>query len=360
MYTVRELAGDDYPAWNQLVAVSPHGNVFLRADWLQMLCDTDPSLRIPILGCFDHTDRLMGGQAIPFETRWGLALSAKFEFFYCGPVLAPAARGNLARQMADYHQIVSALAQAASDRLAYVEVDTPPAFQDVRPFLYAGWRVTPTYTHIWRMAHADRVWQDMNREKRREIRRAQEAFTFGVEEDDAALDAFLPLYHETMLKFAWRSSVRWENVFVRRFAWMRQRDGCRLYTARDAGGKLVAGVVALLSREDVTAYLWRQGSSQEFVQAGGIPALYWHAACDLAPEFASINFGGSPQASLSHFKDHLGADAVQHFVLSKRNARSRIAALEYAQRLKDTVYNIVMRVAFTPWQYLRHGKHHAS
>jgi hypothetical protein len=357
MVTVREL-DDEYPAWNQMVADSPQGNVFARSDWLRMLCDTDPSLRVLILGCFDDSGRLVGGQAIPWQTLWGLHLSAEFEFFYCGPMLAPAGRGNLARRTADHHQIVTALAQALSDRLAYIHVDAHPAFQDVRPFLYAGWQATPAYTHIWRMSDTEQIWQDMNREKRREIRRAQETFTFRAEEDAASFDAFLPLYHQTMRKFTWQPSVRWQNIFIRRFAWMRQRDGCRLYTARDAGGKLAAGVVVLLSREDATAYLWRQGSSPDFVAAGGVPALYWHAACDLASDFPNVNFGGSPQASLSHFKDYLGAEAVQHFALSRRNSR-RIAALEWGQRFKDLVYNVVMRVAFTPWQRLRYGRRRA-
>jgi len=139
---------------------------------------------------------------------------------------------------------------------------------------------------------------------------------------------------------------------------MRQRDGCRLYTARTAAGDLAAGVVVLLSREDATAYLWRQGSSPDLVQAGGIPALYWHAASDLAAEFPNVNFGGSPQASLSQFKDYLGAEAVPHFALSRCKRRYRIAALERAQWVKDTVYNLAMRVAFTPWQRLRHGQRH--
>jgi hypothetical protein len=322
-----------------------------------MLCDTDPSLRVLMLGCYDGKGQLVGGQAIPCSTRWGMAMSIPFEFFYCGPVLAPIAGDNRARRTLEHHRVVSALAQAASERLVYVQVETHPTFRDVRPFLYLGWQAAPIYTHIWRMDDADRTWHDMNREKRREIRRAQESFSFGVEDSDAVLDSFLPLYHQTMHRFVWRPSVRWESIFRGRFRWLRQRDGCRLYTARTPNGELVGGVVTLLSREDQTAYLWRQGSDRAFVEAGGIPALYWHVACDLAPAFPNVNFGGSPQASLSHFKDYLGAEAVPHFAITKCSCPQRMAALEQAQRLKDTAYNLAMRVAFEPWQRLRHGKH---
>ncbi len=354
MSTVRELEKSDFAAWNRLVAESPQGNVFLRADWLQMLCDTDPDLHMLLLGCFEN-DKLVGGQAVIWVKRWGMVLTPKFEFFYSGPVLAPQGHKEQAHRVSSHDKITSVLAEALATRLAYIDLETHPSFQDVRPFLYAGWQVEPLYTHIWRMDDPERTWRNMNREKRREIRRAQEQFVFGVEEGDEVLDAFLPLYHETMLKFSWRPSVKWEATFRRRFHWMRQRDGCRLYTARTASGELAAGVVVLLSREDKTAYLWRQGSSSAYVEAGGVPALYWYAARDLAAEFSNINFGGSPQPSLSRFKDYLGAEAVLHFRLLKCHNRFRLSLLQRAKTLKDTVYNIVMPIAYGPWQRLRYG-----
>ncbi|MFZ5918251.1 MAG: GNAT family N-acetyltransferase [Chloroflexota bacterium] len=353
MVEVRELETNEYPAWNDLVADSPQGNVFLRADWLHMLGETDPDLGLLILGCFDK-NRLVGGQAVTCQRRWGMTLSASFEFFYNGPLLSPDMPDQRASRVAKQRQILSALAEGMSARLAYIDVDTHPSFQDARPFLRSGWQVEPIYTHIWRMDDIERAWLDMNREKRREIKRAGEQFVFGVEESDPAMDAFLPLYHGTMGKFSWRPSARWEAIFRRRFHWMQERDGCRLYTARTEGGQLVGGVVVLLSRQDNTAYLWRQGSARGFVEAGGIPALYWHAATDLAGEFPNVNFGGSPQLSLDRFKDYLGAEAVMHFRLVKCNSRYRLAVFERALKSKDIVYNLVMGVAYGPWQRLRH------
>lgn len=354
MITVRELEQADLDAWNDLVAQSPHGNVFLRAEWLQMLSDTDSSLQILKLGCFDEKDRLVGGQAICWRKRWGMPVSTEFEFFYSGPVLASPTRKNPAHRASNHARILTALAQELAARLDYVRVDTHPSLRDVRALLYAGWQVEPTYTHIWEMQDVDLTWQAMHREKRREIRRAREQYSFG-EEGEEALDAFLPLYHQTMLKFSWRPSVRWEEMFRQRFRWMHERDGCRLYVARTKDGEMAGGVVVLPSREDQTAYLWRQGSGGDHVEAGVVPALYWHAACDLAGELPTINFGGSPQPSLSCFKDYLGAKAVLHFSLAKCDRRFRLSFLERAVKLKDTVYNMVAPVIYRPWQRMRYG-----
>jgi len=289
-----------------------------------------------------------------YLSTWGMKLSTPFEFFYNGPLLAADPNARRVSRVSEQNEILAALAHGLSDRMAHIEMEAHPNFEDGRAFQYAGWQTQAIYTHIWEM-QCEALWAGMTREKRREIRRAEEVYTFSQEEEEAALDAFLPLYHQTMRKFSWRPSLKWETIFKQRFAWMRLRDGCRFYTARAANGEMAGGVVALLSREDQTAYLWRQGSQTH--QLGLVSALYWRAACDLADEFPQINFGGSPQFSLSQFKDYLGARAVPHLQFSKRNSRYKLPLLETAYTLKDQLYNLLMRVAYRPWQRLRHGRY---
>lgn len=355
MSTVRELEGSDYETWNRLIANSPHGNVFLRAEWLEMLCDTDPDLHVLMLGYFDRTEQLTGGQAVTYVEKWGMRITTDFEFFYSGPVLAPLDHRGQAHQASKHIKIASALAEGLTAHLAHIDVEAHPSFQDVRPFLYAGWEVEPIYTHVWRMHDTEHPWREMNREKRREIRRANEQFAYAVENNDEALDGFLQLYSQMMRKFSWHPSVGWQRTFRQRFYWMQERDGCRLYTARTADAELAAGLVVLLSRDDETTYLWRQGSADAYLRAGVVPALYWHVACDLAPELPNVNFGGSPTASLSRFKDYIGAEAALHFRLRRCNNPFRLSLLNHTMKLKDAVYNLVKPVAFGFWQRLRHG-----
>ena len=352
MPVVRLLGTQDYPLWNQLVATAPEGNVFLRSEWLQMLCETDPRLRFLIIGCFDDRERLLAGQALTYWRKWGLNIAAHFEFFYDGPLLARLPDKGTAHQAAHATALFSALQEAVTEQVEVIEVETHPALHDIRPFLYGGWQAKPLYTHLWRMERVESVWADMNREKRREIGHAQRIFTFGADESEQAVSSFLELYAETMQKFSWRPSVEWEDIFRQRFRWMRERDGCRLYLARTAQGKTAAGVVVLLSREDGTAYLWRQGSAEVQRESGVVPALYWAVASDVANEFATINFGGSPQPSLGAFKDYLGATPTLHFQLNYCSRPLQLHLLEQAWRLKDHVYNLGMGV-YEPLRRLR-------
>ncbi|MCA9971066.1 MAG: GNAT family N-acetyltransferase [Anaerolineales bacterium] len=342
---VRPLTPSDYDDWHALIRLAPPGNAFQRADWLQMLCATDLDLQLLLLGCYDDKQTLVGGQALLFHRRWGMSLSAPHEFFYNAPLVRPSCSAKSARPA----DVVAALVNATAHALSYAQVETHPALADVRPYLDAGWQVTPTYTHLWPMADPDQVWQAMNREKRREIRRISETHHFGVEEGDAVLDAFLALYALTMRKFSWRPSPKWAATFRQRFHWLRARDGCRLHTVRTSAGELVGGVVTLLSREDHTAYLWRQGSADPRV----VPALYWFAANEVAGTFHTVNFGGSPQPSLSRFKDYLGATAVSHFRATHDASRGRLALFDRALAAKHAAYNTLMALGA---RRLLHGR----
>ncbi len=344
MPSVRELGKEDWAAWDQLVAASPQGNVFMRSDWLQMLCETEPGLQLLHLGCFSDAGSLIGGLAMPYTVQCGLKLAAPVEFFYHNSVLlAPPQRRSTAAIVREQSHVVADLAGELARRLHYARSELHPAFRDVRMFLYAGWQVETVYTHIWRMTDTEQTWMSMTREKRRQIKAASRNYTFTVE-GEQALDDFLALYRETMRKFYWWPSPEWEARFRCRFQWMRACDGCRLYTARTPEGALHAGVVALLSREDHTAYLWRLGSARVSAETGLVPALYWQAACDLAQEFEQVDLGGSPEVTLNTFKDYLGAEAAQHFVVSHRSSPRKLAALEQGMLLKDKLYSAGMQL----------------
>jgi hypothetical protein len=356
MYTMRPLSADDYPQWNRLIAESPHGKTFLRAEWLHMLAETDSQYHAMILGCFDSEGRLAGGQAVCYQQRWDLRIVNGFEFLYSGPVLAKSVQHCNATRSAKYYEVLGTIGKAMSEQFASVACETQPTLTDVRPLLYDGWAATPVYSHMWRVGDSEYAWSNMNHAKRNQIRHMQKRYRFDIEESTAAVDSFVGLYRDTMTKFGWRPSLRWEGILHERFHWMRQRDGCRLYTVREPGGAMVGGVVAILSPDDHTALLWRVGTRPDFTDAGGAPALYWHAACELSAEFPDVDFGWSPQSSLSHFKDYMGATAELHFRATQCNQRARLALLNGAQRAKDAIYNWMRPLAYGSWQRLRYGR----
>ncbi|MBP8001248.1 MAG: GNAT family N-acetyltransferase [Chloroflexi bacterium] len=342
-FTLTPLTSAHDTAWDELVQGAVGGNVFQRAEWLVMLGATDKALRVLRLGCFDEKGVLVAGQAVLYQKTWGMAVSVPFEFFYNSLLVAPAYQGRMG-------EVVALFAAALPHHLAFIQLELHPHQPDARPFLYAGWQVTPRYTYLWDMREPERVWQSMNREKRREIRRVQEKYHFSVAENEADVAEFLPLYYQTMSKFSWWPSPRWETIFQRRMAWMRGRDGCRLHLVRNQAGELIGGVATLISREDGTAYLWRQGSADPAV----VPALYWFAANNVAACCPTVNFGGSPQPSLARFKEYLGAVPHLHWQLKGDYSRGRVPLYHRALSLKHRLYNIAMQGRGRDWQQWYH------
>ena len=356
MISARELDKSEYPLWDQLIATSPHGKTFLRSEWLTMLTETEPGYRTCLLGCFDEHNRLVGGQALGYTEHWDMKIANGYEFLYSGPVLTPWADKASASQSAKTYTALTAIAQALKERFAYVSLETQPSMTDIRAFIYEGWTVTPVYSHIWRLHDIDRAWANMNHGKRNRVRHAQQKYTFDIEDSTAAVKAFAGLYRDTMAKFHWLPSLSWEATLVERFRWMHERDGARLFTARDQTGKIVGALAVILSRDDKTGLLWRIGTSKDFVEQGGAPALYWHAVQSVASEYPNVDFGWSPQASLSQFKDFMGADLELHFRVTRCNNRSRYGLYTNAMSMKDRLYNALAPVVYEPWQKLRYGR----
>jgi hypothetical protein len=179
----------------------------------------------------------------------------------------------------------------------------------------------------------------MNREKRREIRRAIDGFRLGPEAtSDSNLDTFMTLYRAAMQKFSWYPTPHWEAVVRQRIRWMEEQQACRLYTARTGNGDTLAALLVLISPEDETAYYWRMGYDAPGRDASVVPALYWQAARELRQELPAlrwVNFGGSPQASLSQFKDYLGATPTEHFRLIHRRESMRLKLLQLSEAARD-------------------------
>lgn len=328
------------PRWDELVETSPQGNAFLRSDWLAMLRDTDGrGLAFHRIGYFDKQDKLVGGWALPYRSALGLRYAAEgFEFFYAGPLLAPELATPDMHHIKQRHEVLTQLANTMRQATDLVVAETHPSLHDVRDFLYDDWVISPEYTHIWDMADPDYILQQMNREKRREIRRGMAEYKFAREEyNPSAFAEFMAVYRKTMRKFDWYPAHDWQLRLNRRLDWLRECDGYRLYTARNPSGGLAAGVLILLSPADQTAYLWKMGHDTDNRDSRVVPALYWSASMDIAenePKLRYMNFGGSPFPSLGQFKDYLVGQPTLHFRLIHRRPSVRLGLWRLSENYK--------------------------
>lgn len=121
-------AVDDDVAWDRLVTSSPQGNVFLRSDWLRMLCETSPDgLQVLRVGARDARGELRGGWAVPYREQGGFRFSYGFDFFYSGPLLSPDLSGGGVRRIAERQSILGAVSRDVGERADVVVAEAHPS-----------------------------------------------------------------------------------------------------------------------------------------------------------------------------------------------------------------------------------------
>ena len=128
--------------------------------------------------------------------------------------------------------------------------------------------------------------------------------------------------------------------------WLEAQDGGRIFTTRNSSGELKAAVIALLSRDDRTVYLWRCAYQSDAESHTVVPALYWKAALALREEWGAplqVNFGGSPRVNLTLFKDYLGAKATLHFRLVHESAGWKTKAWKMSRQWKESARRVATR-----------------
>ncbi|MBI5954335.1 MAG: hypothetical protein HY865_21980 [Chloroflexi bacterium] len=315
---VRKIPAEESAAWDNLVGASLQGNIFLTYEFQSAWCETDSSLHLLRLGCYDKNGRLVGGQSVFHKKVFGLRIPFPLSIFYAStPILSKEIQEDHEAQ----HEVLSALARHSRKYFPFLKIEFHPSLKDVRPYLAEGWRAHPEYTYIWDISNPEAILANMNR-KRKYARKAQEEYLLAHESGKEIIDDFMELYRETMRKFGWRPEDSWATTLRGRIEWMQARDMVRLYTFRMKSGELVGIVVCILSRINRTAYFILISYNHSINCKEFHPGIHWYAARDLLPEFSLADFGEGSIPSIYSTKDSLGAKSTPYWKLETSNARS--------------------------------------
>jgi len=335
MIKVREISIDEGTAWDELVRSSRQGSIFLLHEFQTAWRETDPSLYLLRLGCYDENEKLVGGQAIFHRKILGLRIPTILSIFYGDtPVLSSVVQDNSDQQYA----VLSELARASSKYFLFLRIEFHPTLSDARPYLEQGWHAKPEYSYVWEVNDPSKILMNMHR-KRSYVRKAQEQLLFAHETDDTTVTDFLRLYRETMRKFGLRTDEKWETILRKRIEWMQARDIARLYTCRTKSGELVGVLNCILSRVNKTAFFMLTGYDHSANSKEFPPAIYWYAAQDLSLEFSHADFGEAARSSIYAFKDSLGTYSMPFWKLETSNARQWRQLYNRLRKIKNVIAN---------------------
>lgn len=224
------------------------------------------------------------------------------------PILSPLLNGTIHEtEVNQRRSSLDVLLRGLTDTYAQVTLQLHPSITDARPFAWAGWTVTPRYTHVADLTVDDPVaaW---SKSVRYTIR--TEAERFRIEEDQKQAEAGIALmeagYERKAMALGLPRSTL--TALVRRLA----QDGLvRVFAAtRDDDSSPEA--VAIIAHDGQTAHYWIAGSKPG-------PAMGVLLA-DVVPRLkqdgiTSLDFTGANVPSVAEFKRKYGTELRSYFLV---------------------------------------------
>jgi hypothetical protein len=330
---VGKLPNTEYDEWSRLVSGSPDGSIFNLPNYLDILCRAAGG-RYTVLGV-RHGDEMAGGVALyESDSRYGVQVAPRHLLSYNGIVLQRYATKFPSQQTARHIKIMTSLVGAlAQCGYARVTLNCRSSIVDLRPFLAAGWSASPYYTYIVPIADPDLLWERIEQNLRRLIRRCEKDGITATWDED--FDAFYRLHATTMRRKGHLPYLP-ESSFRTYFKALRERDLCRLFHARLPDGRPIATQLVLLGPGSIT-HTVTAASDPEFLQTGVNAFLRWKSFLAVSEMgYSGNDLTGAGLTPVTHFKSQLGGDL--HMFLALNSPRTM------GNRLRDRTDHFLGRI----------------
>ncbi len=310
--TISEI--EDAPLWDAFVDESPQGTVFATSAWLgatAAACGGEPVM----LGVW-RNGRLAAGTAFLLQRRGPLRKASMPAVVPYGGVLYRPETGKRWSEAESFdaecaEQIVAYLGR----RFHYAQVVNPPGFNDVRPFVWNGWRADVRYTYLIDIEAPDRVWDVMEHRVRKVIGHAEDTLEVGEAIDyDRFSSLFSRIYHDRGVK------APVESATIGRFAAaVLERVPSEMRTVRDRTGEIVSAVILVHDRRRV--YTWMSGSLPDRNADGAYSLLFWDTIRRYAGTHRQLDLVGANMPSIAFFKKGFGGVLTPYYACDRYSSR---------------------------------------
>jgi len=264
----RLLKTSEYELWDQFVDSSPFGTIFHKSIWLQPVAGFQ-QLSFDVVGCFKG-GQLTGGMALAWKKKFGkipvIQMPLKTPFF--GPVISYSDTKYRSKIESQVLTATTALTDFLKSRYQHIHAQFPPAFTDVRPYVWNGFEAGVHYTYMGDLTAASQLLEGFDSDIKRRIKKARELDHQIIVESS-----------EKNIAFAWeleQASFKRQNfglvslgkeeftAFIRKLA---ELDAAEVHTITHEGSP-VASVVSILDKVKNVAYYWMAGAQKESLSTG--------------------------------------------------------------------------------------------
>lgn len=305
-WTVRCLGRRDWSAWNTALADSAQTCVFLRPEWSVALAEAF-GRRAEVLVCV-RNGQFAGGLVGALASN-GAVLDRILLNAYSGVWVRRSGAGRPHRSSRRRRAVLGALAESVGGRFSRAELDCHPETNDVRPFVWAGWRSAVRYTCISDLSGA---WQaSCDPDIRRRAARAEAA---GVRfESDVSVEAFDRLWSLTHARQGLRRPLSSGALIALLRRLLRDFD-IRIHGSRLADGTLAAANVVVY--DGSTARYWLAAFDPSHASTGANQICLLRTLQAAAERMKTFDWIGANTEGVAEFKESFGPRLVPTYRLT--------------------------------------------
>ena len=301
------LKQEEYDQWLELVNQANSGSIYSYPDYLAVLSEvTGASFKILAV---KENKELVGGIGI-FErkriaTRY---IAPRLMLYYNGIVLRDYDSRYPSKCTSRHLKILEAIRETlSSSGYGKIVFKNRHPFMDARVFLQAGWMVRPTYSYVAHIANPDALWQKMEQNQRRLVKRCEDEKFIFSESDD--FEGFFNLHMGVHERKHAPLYLPYDQ-FKQYYNCLKNRNLCHLFTVKNKDGKMVAGQLALTGGHPVT-HTVSAAADPEYQNLGINPFLRWYTFKQLAEwGYTHNDLTDAALNMVTRFKSQLGADLV--------------------------------------------------
>lgn len=316
--SVVTLDSTQYSNWDSFVDQSPQGDVFCYSWWLDAITKSN----FKILVIFEN-DEIVAGIPLAYDTQ--------------NKVNQPPLTRTLGvlfrvrKNLLDYNEnsnqrkwVMALLNNVPMND--FVQMCSHHSFNDWLPFRWKGFKQTTRYTYIidYKGKTIDDLWNSVEKDKRRIVRRATEN-GFRVEESDD----FTLLYHFECLSYE-RQGLKFTIPFADLKLLdeaIKKNNNRIILMASDKSNRVHA--MAYVAFNSKSAYGLLSGSEPSYRKQGGHTLLIWELVKYFYNKVEYFNFGGSDIELIEAYIRGFGGTQTPYFHIFNESMMDNKTGLRY-------------------------------
>jgi len=333
-YHSRLLPEDDYELWDSFVERSERGTLFHQTYWLESF-----GRPFAVIGCYDEANALVGGMPLSYQQVAGLTIARPpYLTPYLGPVIFRTG-GKYHRVLTLEKDVTSSLIDYVTTFYDFVRIPLSPNHIDTQPFKQNGFNIDVEYTYIIELDDMDRVWKELNQDRRRKIKKGRkEGLSCELSND---LEQFFPLLMHSLAAHDKRLSQNRVGEIRGWYKALRAKNLTQLLQVKDSRGRICAE--AILVWDSKRAYYLLSGMNRDISSGNSMALLIWECMrfCNEELGVREFDFDGSEVPSVEIFFRGFGGRLTPRF--SVMWGRSFIWPIRHSWKLITAIAQAPMK-----------------